>query len=116
MDKHEITGTPEEVDLVATEVMKWRKVNMPWGVTVWQDEEGKNHGSIGSWNPFKSWDDAGKVWKRLRELDFVLRIYDGKERVMCEAFRGAFTTTIYAEAEDVPTALCRAALLTTLEE
>ena len=109
----------EEVDLVATEVMGWYKgwsIAHPFQWYAKKNFENGRRKASGNWNPFESWNDVGMVWKRLRELNFVLKISDpfdhqGKERVICEAFRDANQTTAYAEADNVLTAICRAALL-----
>jgi len=126
MTKSEIlkmTGTQEEVDLVAT-LMGWHKVRMPWGVLVWQDKERKNLATCEHWNPFESWGDVETVVEELNNRGLLVEIKSDIGYGSCTLYDKANSSLhdtdvldeeMFVEADNVPTAICRAALLT-LEE
>ncbi|KKN76474.1 hypothetical protein LCGC14_0369830 [marine sediment metagenome] len=99
----EMTGTPDEVDWLAKEVMGWVLMPSKWKVSIW--------------NPFKSWNDAEMVVERMKEKKWEIDLLsiNGSDEYVCYFKRMSGKKpwrTVKASAADVPTAISRAALLT----
>ena len=122
----EMTGEQEEVDLVA-EFMGWHReiINGSawWAVPPISNEEHKAYSYarnfVSTWNPFKNWGDAGMVVERMKEKKWEIDLLstNGSDEYVCYFKRMSGKKpwrTVKARAADVPTAISRAALLTTL--
>lgn len=111
-----MTGTQKDIDEVA-KLMGWRKgmaIALPFQ---WYPKDTKDgyRSAPGDWNPFKSWGDAGMVVERLEELEWHMQLESntaGRHIKWCTFVNNKFQRVVSAMADNVPTAICQAALLT----
>ncbi len=106
-----MTGKPEDVDRVA-ELMGWHT-----GGDFWLDSHNDIAEHIYEWTPFKSWDDVKDVVDRMRERHVFSLMDSLSDTYLCKfSAKGRIDyRPAIAIADNVPTAICRAALLTVLE-
>ena len=117
----EMSGTPEDVDKVA-ELMGWHHWVDPLGKLPdgkwWLKEGSAYRQAEANWNPFKSWSDVGMVLERLNEQDIRVFLISLKGLANCTLGKGSNPVIIVGDgnADNAPTAICRAALQAVKDE